>query len=92
MIKGLTLGKGGYYYCNKGCDQKDAYTMENNLVAPSPDSTRNALEELRDGEFANPDKESIVDARCENQFRAYLAEMYFVRCKIFTSDIVGAVH
>jgi hypothetical protein len=92
MIKGLTLGKGGNDYSDKGCDQKDAYTMENNLVAPSPDGTRNALEELRDGEFANPDKECIVDARCENQFRTYVAEIYFVRCKILTSDIVGAIH
>jgi hypothetical protein len=92
MIKGLTLGKCGYYYSDKGCNQEDAYTMENNLVAPSPDGTRNALEELRDGKFANPDEESIVDARCENQFGTYLTEVYFVRCKIFTSDIVGAVH
>lgn len=92
MIEGLTFGKGGYHYCNKSCDQEDAYTMESNLIAPSPDGTRNALEEFRDGKFANPDEESIVDARCENQFGAYLAKVYFVGCKVCTLDIVGAVH
>lgn len=92
MIEGLAFGEGSYYYSNKGCDQEDAYTMESNLVAPSPDGTSNALEELGDGEFADPDKKSVVDACCENQFGAYLAEVYFVRCKICTLDIVGAVH
>jgi hypothetical protein len=66
--------------------------MENDLVTPSPDGTRNALEKLRDCKLADPDKESVVDARCENQFGTYLTEVYFVGCEIFTSDIVGAVH
>jgi len=56
MIERLAFGKSGYYYSDKGCDQKDAYTMESNLVAPSPDGTRNALEELRDSKLADPDE------------------------------------
>jgi hypothetical protein len=62
MIEGLTLGKCGYYYSNKGRNQKNAYAMESNFIAPSPDGTRNALQKLRDGEFANPDEKSVVDA------------------------------
>ena len=92
MVEGLTFGKGGYYYCDESCDQEDANTMESNFVAPSPDGTRDALEKLRDSKLADPDEQSIVDARCENQFRAYLAKIYFVRCEICTLDIVGAVH
>lgn len=62
MIKGLTFGKSGYYYSDKRCDQEDAYAMESNFIAPSPDGTRNALQELRDCKLADPDKESVVDA------------------------------
>jgi len=56
MIEGLAFGKGGYYYCDKGCDQKDAYTMESDFVAPSPDGTRDALQKLRDSKLADPDE------------------------------------
>lgn len=62
MIKGLTFGEGGYYYGDEGCNEKNAYTMKGNFIAPSPDGTGNALEKFGDGELADPDEESIVDA------------------------------
>lgn len=92
MIEGLTFGEGGYYYSDKSCDQEDAYTMEGNLIAPSPDGTSNALQELGNGKLADPDEKSIIDASRENQFGAYLAKVYLVRGEICALDIIGAVH
>lgn len=62
MIEGLAFGKSGYDYGDKGCNQKDANTMKDNLVAASPDGTSNALEKLGDSELADPDEHSICDA------------------------------
>jgi hypothetical protein len=91
MIEGLAFGKSGYDYGDKGCNQKDAYTLKANLVAASPDGTGNALEKLGDSELADPDEKSIGDARCEDQFGAYLTEVDLVRSEICSLDIVGAV-
>ena len=91
MIEGLAFGKSGYDYGDKGCNQKDAYTLKANLVAASPDGTGNALEKLGDSELADPDEKSIGDTRCEDQFGTYFAKMDLVRSEIRSLDIVGAV-
>lgn len=36
--------------------------MKDNLIAPSPDGTGNALEKLGDGKLADPDEESVINA------------------------------
>lgn len=92
MVKGLTLGKSGYHDGDECRNQEDAYGAEDYLVAPSPDGTCDALQELGDCEFADPDEQSIVDARCQDQFRADLPEMDFVVGQVFRLHIVGAVH
>ena len=66
--------------------------MEGNFITPSPDGTRNALEELRDSKLADPNEKSVVDARCQNQLRSNLTKVYLVGCKVRAVDIVGAVH
>ena len=62
MIEGLAFGKSSYDYGDEGRNKKDAYTMKDNLIAPSPDGTGNALEKLGDSELADPDEESVINA------------------------------
>lgn len=92
MIERLALGESGYHNSNEGRYQEDAYAMQSNLITPSPDGTCYALQELGYSELADPDEKSVVDSRRQDQFRAYLSEVYFVGGQVFGLNIVGSVH
>ena len=92
MIEGLAFGESGYHDSNEGRYQEDAYTMEGNLITAPPDGTCYALQEFGYSELADPDEKSVVDSRSQDQFRAYLSEVYLVVGQVFGLNIVGSVH
>jgi hypothetical protein len=51
----LAFGECRNEYCNEGEEEKNADSMQTNLVAPLPESFCHALEEFGYCEFGHPD-------------------------------------